>query len=312
MEKYVVDKNDLEFKQIQNIEPEKYLVYKNDLKFKKMQNIDPEKTIWYDENVKNMFGKDFDTLKARLKECKKGGFTYLDLSRLNLEKIPVFKKYKYYEKLKNIKYLFLNDNKLKKCGKRLKYFNNLEVLDVSFNELLKITFLPKKLKELICNDNKLKKIPPHDKLEILDCSNNNLESINKYEKLIELICVNNKILKINNYPLMKRLVCKGNPINSIENQENLEKMDCSETKLTSMNIGYKNLKELICNNTEIKIIENFEKLENLEIMGCEMSVSYIPTLKYLLCENSKDKITLSEIFKIKSAIAEGKSLYCIF
>lgn len=291
---------------------EKYVVYENDLKFKSMRNIDPNKAEWYDESVKNMFDKDFDTISARLKKSKDGDFIYLDLSRLNLEKIPKFTGYAHYDKLVKIKYLFINDNNLSECGDRLSCFENLEVLDISFNKISEISFLPKTLQELICHNNKLTQLQSHNTIKILDCMNNPIEKIGNYPKLVDLICIENKLTNLPTYPNVERIICKQNPLNDIEYQPNLKQLDCSETNLSGRLENYPNLIGLICNHTKISYVGNLDKLESLEIVGCRMKVSYIQTLKCLLCENLESDIQLSTKFKIKSVISEGNSICCLF
>lgn len=293
---------------------EKYVVYENDLKFKKMQNIDPEKADWYDESVKELFNNtDFDTVKARLKACKEANFTYLDFSRLELKKIPKLTKYVHFDKLNQIKYLFLNDNEIEECDERLSYFTNLEVLDISYNKIKTISYLPNTLNELVCHHNKLVYIPPHQNIKILDCTNNKLENLNQYPNLKDLVCINNNLSNLITYPQVKRIICKQNKITYIDIQPMLELLDCSENNLEKLQI-FDKLKGLICNFTNISYVDStfLPNLESLEIVGCKMKVSYIKTLKCLLCEDSKDTITLSSKFKIKHAIAEGKSLCCIF
>lgn len=290
----------------------KYVVYENDLKFKNMQNIDPDKAEWYDDSLKELFGKDFDTVKARLKECKNGGFNYLDLSRLNLEKMPKLTGYTYYDQLIKIKYLFLNDNNLTECGPRLNDFESLEVLDISHNKIENITYLPLTLTEFICHNNELQILQSHDKIKILDCMNNKIQTIGTYPNLKDLICINNNLKILQSYPSVERIICKQNPIETIENQPKLKLLDCSETKVKDKLDGMPNLTGLICNFTGIIDITSLKLLESLEIVGCSMNIPYIRTLKCLLCENAKDTIQISKKYKIKNIIAEGTSLCCIF
>jgi Leucine-rich repeat (LRR) protein len=292
---------------------DKYVVYKNDLKFKNMRNIDPTKADWYDDSLQNEFSKDFDNISARLKECKNGGFAYLDLSRLNLEKIPKLSGYVYYDQLIKIKYLFLNDNKLTECGERIKCFEQLKVLDISHNKISQITYLPDKLEELICHNNKLNTIQSHNSIKILDCMDNKIETLGEYPSLKDLLCINNKLTKIRSYQYLTRLICKQNPIYKIEQQPNLLQLDCSETQITGQINGFPNLTGLICNFTKVDSIAYMGKLETLEVVGCTMKVCYIKTLKCLLCdEKAGENIELSNKYKIKNAIKEGSSLCIIF
>lgn len=290
----------------------KYTVYENDLKFKRMRNIDPDLAEWHNDSVKENFEKDFDNITARLKECKNGGFSYLDLSRLGLEKVPKFTGYAHYNELVKIKYLFLNDNKLTTCGERLECFANLEVLDISFNNITEITFLPNKLKEFICHNNKLTRLPSHESIEILDCMTNEIEVLGKYDMLRDLICMENKLTFVISYRSLKRLICKQNPITEIHFQASLEQLDCSETKLSGKLEGFPKLNGLICNFTKITDITELTNLESLEVVGCKINVPYFKKLKCLLCNYSGESVKLSNKYKIASYISEGNSLCCVF
>lgn len=305
----------------------KYTIYENDLKFKNLRNIDPELAIWHTDELKEKYEKNFDNIGARLKMCKENDFTYLDLSRLELEKIPNLNRYVYFDELKKVKYLFLNDNKLSECGDRLEYFPNLEVLDVSFNKITNITFLPQKLKEFVCNNNELKSIPSHKLIETLDCMCNKIENIGEYANLKDLNCTNNKLKIIKSLNSLKRLICRENPITLIMSQQSLEQLDCSETKIVGEIDGFPKLTGLICNFTSITSISALVNLESLEIINCKMNVPFLPKLTYLLCNNytasntvsntaSSNKpeefIMLSNKYKIKNVIAEGSSMCIIF
>ncbi len=115
----------------------KYDVYENDLKF--AEHIDPTKSRWYSENVQKKFlSNEVKTLEYRLNECKKNNYEYLDISYLNLESIPDLTNYSDYSKIKTIKSLFANDNKIKCVEKSLSQFKNLQVLDISCNQIRKI------------------------------------------------------------------------------------------------------------------------------------------------------------------------------
>lgn len=290
----------------------KYVVYNNDLKFRDLRNIDKNNADWNDENVKEKFGKDFDTITYRLKESKKCDFVSLDLSRLSLEKMPNLSAYKYYNEISvKLKHLFLNDNKLTKCDERISCFTNLEVLDISFNQITEITFLPKYLKEFVCHTNKISSILAHGALINLDCSTNNITVLGEYPELKDLICSDNKIGVIKSYPKMKRLICKQNPTIQIEKQVNLTHLDCSNTNISGISGDFPNLSNLICNYTKINDISKLQKLESLEMIGCDIYIYYIKSLKYLLCKDY-EKITISGKYKVQREITEQYNTCIIF
>lgn len=292
----------------------KYTVYNNDLKFKNLRNIDPQNAIWEHDDVKNkFFEKDLDTIKYRLKECFKNNFSYLDLSHLKLSKFPNLTKWKYFDKLKTIKFLFINDNKITEISyDDIHYFGELEVLDISSNLIQKINFLPNKLKELACHNNKLETIPSHDFLEKIDCSDNNLSDLSKYPQLIDLLCYNNNLKAIPMYKNLTRLVTKNNPLEYLSEQPNLIHLDCSTTKLKGKITNIPSVKYLICNHTRINDISNFVNLESLEIIDTDITkIPYIRTLKDLLFKHGND-ISLPSTYKATEYIQEHKNAYIRF
>lgn len=290
----------------------KYIVYDNDLKFRELRNIKKENADWDTENVKEQFGADYDTIVYRLKESKKNGFQNLDFSRLNLEKFPNLTAYKHYSELcKNLKYLFLNDNKLRKCDDKIQCFSYLEVLDVSFNEIVEVIFLPKYLKEFVCATNKITNLGNHKYLEKIDCSFNQIENLGYYDNLQDLICNDNKLTKIQSYDTLNRLICKNNPVVTISKQLNLKYLDCSLTNITNDVGDFPNLTSLICNFTKVNDIGKFHKLESLEIIGCNMKIPYIKTLNILLCQDY-ESILISSKYKIKKEFIEKNNACIVF
>lgn len=294
-------------------EPKKYTVYSNDLKFKKHRNIDPEKAHWDNENVKKKFYQNnLDTLEYRFNECKKNNFEYLDLSNLGLSKIPKFNTYDNFSNIKNIKFLFLNDNKLTEINKELLCFLNLKVLDISSNKLHKINDLPKTIEELVCHNNNLTSIPEHNEVIKIDCSYNDIKNLNKYPNLIDIICDNNKIEHINTYNNVTRIICKNNPLTSIDYQPSMKYFDCSTTKLVGKLPTCPNLKFLVCNYTKINDISNLNELVSLEIIGSSvLKIPYILTLRDLLYQNTQNVI-ISSKYKIVDYIKERDNSYLKF
>lgn len=98
----------------------KYTVYANDLKYKSLRKIDPSKADWYTEDLEQMHETvNCDSIAFRLEESKKNDYQFLDLAGLGLSQIPLFTSYPHYDKLRKIKFLFLNDNELTDLGDRL-------------------------------------------------------------------------------------------------------------------------------------------------------------------------------------------------
>lgn len=287
----------------------KYRVYENDLKFKHMRDIDPENAIWDTEDVeKNFINGNFDTLEYRIEECIKNDHVFLDLSHLNLMSFP---KIDNRLKLNKIKYLFLNDNNLTElCD--LSSFVNLEVLDISKNNLSTINYMPDTLEELSCHNNSLEHIQHHHNIKRLDCSNNNLKSLSKYDKLIKLMCDSNSLSYVPSYPELKWLDCECNPLTKIEPMKNLTYLNCGNTTICGKMYGFPYLKHLICNNTMIDDIDQHMALVTLEISNTSVTkLPFIKTLKDLVYESSVN-LLISSKYNISRSSRMKKDTYVEF
>jgi len=256
---------------------DKYIVYDNDLKYKMSRKIDPSRALWDTEDYK----RDHDSLEYRMSECKKNNYLYLDLSNMGLKNIPNLD-----DKYKNIKYLFINNNKLSSC-EDIMHFKLLEVLDVSHNRLTHIEMLPNTLHELVCCDNEIIDIVGHKNLLRLDCSNNKINMFHSYDNLKLLICDNNKVEKLQQYNKLAKLICNNNPLHTLGNQPSVNYLDCSNTLLKELGDEYDNLKTLICNNTNIRVLPNKLNIIILEIVNTKINqLEYYKTLKNFVFNNT--------------------------
>lgn len=274
----------------------KYKVYENDLKFKELREINPDDVEWNNINIKKNYNNiNCDNIEYRILECKNNNDTYLDLSNMNLTKLIV--EDKYINELVNVKYLFLNNNKLDKID--LSLFKYLEVLDISYNNLTEIINLPLTLRELCCNNNNLTFIESHNNLVRLECSNNKLIELNNYPNLELLKCENNRLINISSYPVLKKLYCMSNPLISIKENHLLEILNCSMTDITEL-INFSNLKELICTNSKLHTINKTNPLQYLEISHSAITkLDYFPKLKDFIYANTTD-LLISPKYKIKN------------
>ena len=293
----------------------RYIVYNNDLKFKNSRKINPNNAIWDHDRIEyTYYNKDLDTIKYRLKECINSDFSYLDLSQLDLETLPNLSKWKYYDKLKNIKFLFLNNNKIKFLDKKINHFANLEVLDISCNNIKDVPFIPKLLKEFVCHGNRIESLQssPENIIEKLDCSDNLLSNLTEYYYLTDLLCYNNKLESIPEYKNLTRLVCKNNHVTFINFQPKLLYLDCSTTMLTNKITDMPSVKYLICNYTRISDISNFSQLESLEIINTDITkIPYIKMLEHLIFKNDQN-ILLHPSFKVLEYVKEHDNSYIRF
>jgi Leucine-rich repeat (LRR) protein len=231
---------------------------------------------------------------------------------MSLDTIPDLSKLKNYNRIKKIKFLFINDNNIEYLGDTLDIFEYLEVLDISNNELRKIKKIPSSLKELMCHNNKLTKICSSDYLNILDCSFNRLENISEYASITKLICESNKIKELQTFLNVKFLTCKNNPVTRLSCQPSIEFLNIENTLLEGDISEMKKLKWLICHNTQITGILKLISLEHIEMTNCKLlEIPYIRSLKDILC----DKISvllLDGKLKLKNYLIENDYAYYIF
>jgi Leucine-rich repeat (LRR) protein len=143
-------------------------------------------------------------LKKRIDNCFKNKKTYLDLSNLNLIKLP--------NKLPNfIETLRCENNKLTELPKKLP--NSLIILYCGQNSLTKLSdTLPDSLQKIYCQFNRLTELPSKlpKMLSILYCKNNLLKKIETVPDY-SLYCDNNVFLynscKLYNANCIKKFYC---------------------------------------------------------------------------------------------------------
>ncbi len=259
----------------------KYVIYHNDLKFKTLRNLDPEKIEWNSKEIEKLYyNENLDTIDYRLKECETNNYEYFDLSHLNLKKMPEINK----NIKKRIKYLFLNNNELENIGD-LRDYENLEVLDISNNNITYIHYLPSKLMELCCKYNNVTEIQNLEYLKILDCSMNKLKNLGHYPELEILFCSNNKISSIPNFTKLKKIICNNNNIREIQIYNNLVYLECSNNPIIKIDKS-PHILDLICRNTQIKKLPTcLNNLKYLEIFENKIEIlEHYPKLKELYCD----------------------------
>jgi len=250
----------------------KYLVYENDLKFKNSLefNLNVDKINNDENNVKSLLNTNLETLDYRINECIKHKYDYLDLSYLNLDKLPILD----IKLVEQIKHLFINNNKLN--GEiNLTMFKLITTLDIANNNITKI-ILPNSLEELKCSDNNLTELIGAPNLQRLNCVNNKLITLDKYIKLTILESSYNKLSNINKLINLQKLIINDNPLNYLCLSNNLIYLDMSNTLITDTIVlnNMTNLKYLIANNTKIKNIPILNNLIHLEIINTPIEKLY--------------------------------------
>ncbi len=240
----------------------------------------------------------YEIALERIAKARKEKSTYLNLSRLSLDKIP--------RQLNNLPYILrldLSTNKLNKI-ERLKGFHNLKELYLYNNKINKIENLENftKLTELWLDNNLISELENLEKLtnlNVLRLNDNQIskiESLENLAKLTELLIKNNridntqgldkqmrlKVLDLTNNQLTKieglhglvkieRLQLSQNQISKIENLENLAKLKI--LKLQKNNISeiegldkLTNLTQLWLQNNQITEIKGLDNLTQLSIL----------------------------------------------
>lgn len=265
----------------------KYMVYESDIKHKNLREIDIDKAIWENPNLKEKYlCTDTDSVIYRIDESKKNNYYYLDLSGLKLSVLPNLTKY---PELKKIKILFINNNHFKTLDSIILFFEQLEIIDISNNELETIKSLPQTIIEFVCEHNKLTSLPSSRNLKRLICSNNRIEMLSPYDNVEKIIANNNLIKKFNTYSKLKYLIICQNPLENISEQPNLTYLDCSKTNLNGkirVPILYPLLKEFICHYTNIQEIIPHTSLQDINFSYTLVKkLDYMKGLKYLSYSN---------------------------
>jgi hypothetical protein len=289
----------------------KTFIYENDLKFKSSRNIDilSDNNEFDREDLKDRLHLDYDTLDYRLKELVKNNNTSLDLSNIglvnnSLNNLPI--------NYSQIKYLFLNENKLEGILDLTK-FNNLEVVDVEFNSITEL-ILPSSIKEFVVSNNKLNKLPINVNPIRIKANNNNISLLSQNYTNLELAELSyNNITKVNNFDSLRRLIIDANPLDIISNLSKLVYLDISDTDKVKLEI-LPNIKHLVLNSCKLEILPYFETLEIIEIINTPIfRLQFFPRFTMVLCSHHLTKNISSKYVDIGKALIKLKhnNLICI-
>ncbi|MFK7950764.1 MAG: leucine-rich repeat domain-containing protein [Saprospiraceae bacterium] len=210
----------------------------------------------------------------------------IDLSGLALKKLPQ----DFLSKMLNLKYLDLSDNKFRELPKGIFEHDNLEVLDLSNNQILylhlekNIPYVHHKLKKLILKNAGLSQYPDINyfpNIEYLDISHNiSLSHVLHFEnaeclKLSYIDCSHNgfvDIRGIENFPNLQILIANNNnivPIPKFLYNEKLQYLDLSHNDIINFTFPeyteiLLELKTLKINNNNLKSIRKNVALSNLQ------------------------------------------------
>ena len=243
-----------------------------------------------------------------IKLSKKINYTFIDITHKNLSHIPDFTKSKYYSLIKNIKHLFAGNNNIENIEKKnFDQFPNLETIDLSFNKLKKLDYIPQDLNQLTINNNELIELPYIKNLRLLEASVNKLTFIPTYEKLKDLYIDTNNITELQTFPNITYITCRNNNIKKINPQPKLLHLNCSFNRLGEIEeskkiFGMPKLKNLYCSNNPdlCELDSTLKYLEIFEFVKTNINIlPYISTLKHISCtynEKTKNLIIPSDYY----------------
>jgi hypothetical protein len=294
-----------------SIKDRKTFIYENDLKFKKSRNIDilSDNNEFDTDDLKDRLHLDYDTLEYRLKELVKNNNTSLDLSNIGLinnllNTLPI--------NYSQIKYLFLNENKLEGILD-LNKFINLEVVDIEFNSISEL-ILPFNVKELVISNNKLNKLPNNINPIRIKANHNNINILPQSYSNLELAELSyNNIIQIDNFNNLKRLIIDSNPLDIISNLNKLTYLDVSDTNKVKLE-NLPSITHLVLNSCKLDILPNFETLEMIETINTPIvRLQYFPKFSIILCSHNLTKNISSKYVDVGKAHIKLKhnNLICI-
>lgn len=287
-----------------------YPVYRNDIKFKKYRNIDPKRAIWIGDGVEKDFNEvNTDGLDYRIKQCRKEKYDSIDLSHLTQDIVSSFFESEFFKRhAKDIHHLFINNSNVSELHD-LNELNSLETLDISYNNLIKLPELPSSLTELVANNNRLKALESSlENLLRLDISHNKITNFSKFDKIKTINISHNKISTIYcKYDNVTNMICSNNPISQLPEMPKLKSLDCSNTNICQI-FDFMNLTNIISNNSNLSKLERIPRLESLEVIQTKIDkLKYFSSLKVLII-NESSNITISDDYKVLSAIKVNNAL----
>jgi len=197
----------------------------------------------------------------------------------------------------------------------LEYFDSLQDLDISYNLITTINYLPPGLLALNCNNNPLIQLPNlPSSLNILHTRNCGLNSLPPLPStLMELYCDENNLTSLPALPpSLVLLNCTDNQITQLPTLPiNLTMLFCAENFLTSLPVIPSSLYLLVASDNSINTLPalpntlealniNYNQInvlpltfpDSLKTLNCiGNSISFLPTLpsglEYLMCGNNQ-------------------------
>ena len=244
------------------------------------------------KNKYDLMGKfghtDTSDVSFRIAQCwEADGGSVLDLAYTGSDCLERLLSHPSVDKLRDVlRFLFVSN-----CGLTslpdLSIFRNLEVLDLSCNQLREIRNLPKNLRELTCSHNQIKQIECGSELQRLKCEWNKLQHLDIPRTLVVLQCNDNMLRSISACPEAKKVYICNNPI----------------TRLIAPKVEH-----LECNRTKIQDITDFQNLQTIEMLDSGVqTIPHIRTLRTVICRKGQIS-TVSEKLNIGNIILNKKDV----
>lgn len=209
----------------------------------------------------------------------------LDLSKKSLTSLP-----------KNIPTsilnLFIENNKFTSLS--LKHLTNIQVVDVSDNNITNIDNLPPNIRELSCRSNNIQvlDLSPYKKLKIVDCTDNKISKIIPNNCLESLVANHNELVVIPTFNNLTRLEVNNNIISSFGYFKKLDVFVCSNNKIKEINPEqFPNIRHLHCYSNIINKFFEYDNLKKLDAHNNNFDV--LP-----FCKKLEHAVTDKKVYKI--------------
>ncbi len=176
----------------------------------------------------------------------------------------------------------------------IEYFDNLDTLYSTFNQLTSLPNLPNSILYLDCSDNSLTSLPtlPSSLIE-LNCSNNQLTNLPSLPNNLSYFeCSTNSLVNLPTLPnSLKYLFCNYNQLTSLPSlPNNLLSLGCSTNLLVNLPTLPDSLQSLSCGPNQLTSLPSLPN--NLLTLSCSVnSLVNLPTLPNSLqsldCDNNQ-------------------------
>jgi uncharacterized repeat protein (TIGR01451 family) len=193
----------------------------------------------------------------------------------------------------------------------IQYFDNLTILNCSYNQLTSLPALPNSLTQLTCFYNQLSSLPNlPNSLTHLNCYNNQLSSLpNLPSSLIILFCYFNQLSSLPTLPnSLTNLQCNNNQLSSLPTlPHTLIILRCYNNLLSSLPALPNSLTTLLCYNnllSSLPVLPN--SLTNLQCNDNQLqSISSVPSTMNIFNINNNNISCMVNLPSVANATSSG-------